>query len=135
MDNNFTSAKEKAVIKGSVLLAVIWDIASMWTQADVLLSMSPSLFEALLGIALVVGIPSYLISLFVKRYNNLYVKCKIDTRRMSVAKGFIIGLAVYVVTMFIFFFVLGIGLPFVYSTIALVCGCSSAYSYLKKYVA
>ena len=132
MDNKVQDFKEKAIIKGSILLAILWDIASTWPRLDMLLESSFSPYEVLIMLLISIGVPGYIISFFMKRYNNLYVKSKLNVRRISIMKGFFVGLSLYACFMFVFYFVLGLGLPYIYATIALFFGCFSAHSYLKK---
>lgn len=132
--NDFEDVKETIVIKYSVILAIIWCIAAIGVNIDLLenifLGGWGDIFAA---IALLIGLPAYLISFFIKRYNNLYVQCKMNVRKASIYIGVAAGVCVYAILMLIFFFIADISATGIYSTAALITGCISAYRYLKNH--
>lgn len=134
MNNNVESIKDIVVLKYSVLLAVVWLTATYWVHIELLIDIFLGGWQSILaGIVLLICLPAYLISLFMKRYNNLYVQCRMNVRKESVVKGVVTGVIVYAVLMLIFYFLGNIGAAGYYSTAAMVTGCVSAYLHLKKY--
>ena len=134
MENSIEEKKEIIVLKYSIILALSWDVASYWLNLDLLYGFFTDIQSFLAGIALLVCAPTYLISLFVKRYNRLYVKCKMEVRKTSIRKGISFGLITYSVLVLLFYFVLGSKATGIYSTAALVVGCTSAHSHLKRHL-
>lgn len=136
MDNNIENTKEHITLKYSFVLAFVWLIATYWLRFELLLDIIFNGWVMILaGIFLLICLPAYLISIFVKRYNSLYVQCKMNIRKESVRKGIIAGISLYGVCMLIFIGFLGIYCEGICSTLGLATGCFVAYSHLKKFSA
>ena len=134
MNNNVENIKDKIVFKYSVLLAVVWLVASCWLNIDLLIDVILGGWQSIYaGILLLLVLPAYLISFFMKKYNNLYVRCKMNVRKESVVRGIITGVIIYAGLILLFYFIFNIHAIGIYSTAGIVTGCTSAYSHLKKH--
>ena len=133
MNNNIEDVKNTVVFKYSVLLAMVWLVTTYWLNIELLIDMLRSWQTIFTGILLLIVLPAYLISLFMKKYNNLYVQCKLNVRRESVLKGITTGIIVYTVLILLFYFIINIHATGIYSTAGIATGCVSAYSHLKNH--
>ncbi len=133
MNNNIQDIKDRIVFRYSISLGTLWVVTSIWLHPESIDSIfSQDCMYALTTILMLIGLPSGLISLFVKRYNDIYVQCKMNVRKASIRKGVLYGTTTYILLLLLFYFLLNIDATGIYSTAALIVGCGSAYQHLKN---
>lgn len=89
-----------------------------------------SLLALLLSIFAIAVVGFCILQFFAKKYDILYLKCHYDVRKKSVRGGFVIGIIIYIIGI-AFMYSTGVGVPIVYSSIAVAAGLSKAYKTVK----
>lgn len=101
-------------------LGVIDNLEGTWT----------SLLSPLLCVFIVAVVGFAILQFFAKKYDILYLQCHYDARKKSVHSGFTVGIIIYIIGI-IFYYSTRVGVPIIYSSIALAAGLITAYRIVK----
>lgn len=122
------------VIDGNALkLSLAWAVLS-FEWVDVFERLEPTwrdIFGQLGAIAILSAIAYAVLNKIMKSYDSYYLACHYDDRQRSVKARILIGAAVYVVGMLLFY-TIGLGLSVIYSTVGLSAGLYKAYQIAKN---
>lgn len=117
----------------TVKISLLWAVLSIeWIGViDNLQPTWSSLLSPILCVFVIAVIGFCILKFFAKKYDILYLKCHYDARKKSVQSGFGIGIIIYIIGIAFMYFT-GVGLPIVYSSIAVAAGLSKAYKIVKS---
>lgn len=116
----------------TVKLALLWAVLSVeWLGViDNLEGTWASLISPLLCVLIVAVVGFGVLQIFAKKYDILYLQCHYDARKKSVRSGFMLGIIIYIIGI-IFYYSTEVGVPIIYSSIAVAVGLMKAYKTVK----